>query len=60
MEVFRLKDSSLLETSISNLEEENDDYLDEKLKSLWNEYFLHMEKLLEMKGSGARMIFLKI
>ncbi len=46
MEIFRLKDSSLLETTISNLEDENDSYLDEELENSWNDYFLHMEKLL--------------
>ena len=46
MEIFRLKDSSLLEITISNLEEENDSYLENDLENIWSEYFLHMEKLL--------------
>ena len=46
MEIFRLKDSSLLETTISNLEEENSYYLEKELEDTWGEYFINMECLL--------------
>ncbi len=46
MEIFRLKDSSLLETSIANLEDDIEDYYTEDMESSWSEYFRHMERSL--------------
>ena len=53
MEVFRLKDSSLIETTISNLEEANDSYLENNLEKIWSDYFHHMEELLRNERSWA-------
>ena len=46
MEIFRLKDSSLLETTISNLEKDIESYYSKDMENAWSAYFGHMEKSL--------------
>ncbi|MDX9800305.1 MAG: hypothetical protein RBT69_03085 [Spirochaetia bacterium] len=46
MELFRLKDSSLLQCSIENLREEIDSFYESERYEAWNEYFLSREKSL--------------
>ena len=53
MEIFRLKDSGLIETAISNLEDENDNYINNDIESIWTDYFLHMEKQLRNEREWA-------
>ena len=47
MEIFRLKDSGLFETTISNLEDDNDSYHESGLENIWSDYILHMEKIFK-------------
>ncbi len=46
MEIFRLKDSGLLQCSIENLREDVDFFYESERCEAWNEYFLSMENAL--------------